>query len=149
MSHVTTISVEIRDLAALESACRELGAEFVRGQTSYRWYGRRVNDTPLPVGLTAETLGQCQHAIKVPGINYEIGVVETSPGRYTVAYDFFGSGGYSGHDGERLRTKFGHGLGKLVQMYGVHKATREGAKVGLRAVRHVTTDGSIRLTLSK
>jgi len=44
MSHVTTVKVEIKDLAALREACESIGLEFREGQKKYKWYGRFVGD---------------------------------------------------------------------------------------------------------
>lgn len=83
MSHVTTVEIEVRDLDALAEAAKRCGLELVREQRKYRWYGRSVGDTPLPHGFSVEDLGQCEHAITVPGSAhaYEIGVVRRRDGR--------------------------------------------------------------------
>lgn len=146
MSHVTTIALEISDLDALKAAVRELGAEFIEGKKTYEWYGSSVGDYPLPKGMTVEQLGKCDHVIKVPGVRYEIGVVRLPNGKYTLAYDFYGSGGV--HDGQMLLQKFGNNCQRLVQMYGVQKATREAQKKGHRVTRQITSDGSIRLSIT-
>lgn len=141
MSHVTTIKTEIRDLDALRAACSELGLDFMQGQRTYRWYGRVMGDYPLPDGITPEQLGHCEHAIRVPGAGYEIGVVKTARG-YTLMFDFWGPGA-------AIVKTLGQGLGQLVQMYGVEKTLREAQRAGLRAVRQTQADGSIRLVLQR
>ena len=60
MSHVVGVSCEVRDLDALEQACANKGATFVRDQKSHAYYGGARE--------------KCDHAIKVPGCTYEIGV---------------------------------------------------------------------------
>lgn len=147
MSHITTIAIEISDLDALKASVKELGAEFIEGKTTYEWYGRSVGDYPLPKGMTKEQLGKCSHVIKVPGVRYEIGVVRLPNGKYTLAYDFYGYDD-SSHDGHKLLQKFGPNCQRLVQMYGVQKATREAQKKGHRVTRQITSDGSIRLSIS-
>jgi hypothetical protein len=124
MSHVTSIDIEIRDLDALESAVGELGAAFIHGRTTYNWYGRHVGDYPLPAGFTQDQLGKCEHAIRLPGVNYEIGVVKNpvKEGTFTLLFDFYGQSG--AHDGEKLRKHFGDGLSRIKQMYGVHVAEK-------------------------
>ncbi len=119
MSHVESVETRILNLDALKAACENLGVEFREGQRKYEFFGRSVGDYPLPAGFTAEDLGKCDHAIHVPGVNYEIGVVRAkdgSPG-YSLLYDFWGSGGK--HDGTKLLEKFGKGLVKLVDRYSV------------------------------
>ncbi len=93
MSHVATIELQIKDLDALERACKTLGLELVRGQESYRWYGHHVGDYPLPAGFSAADLGKCNHAIRIPGVSsYEVGVVQRGDS-YTLLWDFYGSQG--------------------------------------------------------
>lgn len=112
-SHVATIDCEIRDLDALEIACRRLGLEFRHGQQTYRWFGEFVGDAPLPKGMTAEDLGKCDHAIAVPDNDraYEIGVRQNEDGTYTLAWDFF-NGGYGletivgGRDSKKLVAEY-------------------------------------------
>lgn len=119
MSHVEEVKTRVTDLGALKAACTRLGAEFVEGKKKYNWYGRSVGDYPLPAGFTADELGHCDHVVRIPGVNYEVGVVRAKDGKgYTMLYDFFGSQtGGKGHDGEMLRKRFGNGLTKLIDAY--------------------------------
>jgi hypothetical protein len=147
MSHVCTISIRIKSLDALKAAVAELGAEWREGQTRYKWYGHSVGDTPLPEGMTVADLGKCSHAIHVPGVNYEIGVVRNKDGDgYTLACDFFG--GYGEHDGGKLLQKFGEGCQKLTQIYAVQLTTLAAKKKGLTVARSLQADGKIALTIS-
>lgn len=150
MSHVTTIKIEIKDLNALIAACQEHGAIFVRDQKAYNWYGVSVGDYPLPAGITKDQLGKCDHAIKLPGVNYEIGVVRLPNGNYTLAYDFYGGDGpgYGRHDGHKLLQKFGDGCQKLVQSYAVHKATLEARKRGYTVTKKTLPNGAVKLTVN-
>ena len=119
MSHIVTESMVIQDLDALQAACSpESGLEFVRGQQTYRWYGRSVGDYPLPAGFTEADLGKCEHAIRVRGNSgaYEIGVVRRRdaegnvlPG-YQLSYDFW-NGGYG------LEKVAGKNCSTLKQLY--------------------------------
>jgi hypothetical protein len=145
MSHVATVSVVITDLNALKLAVAELGGQFVEGQKTYQWYGESVGDYPLPKGMTEEDLGKCDHVIRVPGVHYEIGVVKLKDGTgYTLAYDFYGSGGTD--DGQKLLQKFGDGCKKLTQMYSVHKASLLAKKQGYNVQRTTKANGKILLT---
>lgn len=149
MSHVTTIKTEIGDLEALRAAVEEMGAEWRHGQTTYEWFGEHLAYYPQPAGITKEQLGQCDHAIHLPDVNYEIGVVNLGYGRFTLAYDFFGSGaGGSKHDGQKLLEKFGENCGRLVQRYGVVKAEREARRRRLRTRRVHNPNGSIKLQIT-
>jgi hypothetical protein len=140
MSHITTIQTEIRDLDALKEACAELGVQFIEGQTTYQWYGAHMGDYPLPPDINREQLGRCAHIIQVPGVQYEVGVVQKANGHWTLAYDFWGPG-------QGLLKKFGENCGKLVQLYGVHKAMREAKRHGYQVQRRQHQDGSIQITI--
>ena len=131
MSHITTIKTEIRDLDALKGACAECGVAFIEGQTTYQWFGESVGDYPLPEGVTKEQLGKCSHAIRVPGVAYEIGVVQKPNGHWTLAYDFWGPG-------EGLLQKFGDGCRHLLLLYAVHKTVREDRKKGRHSAEPAT-----------
>lgn len=101
MSHVTTIDLLIKDLDALEKACAPLGLELRRGQKTFRWYGKWMNDygaedAAYKHGIAAKDYGKCDHAIAVKGNNhaYEIGLIKREDGKgYSLAWDFF-AGGY-------------------------------------------------------
>ncbi len=148
MSHVISVNVVIKDLHALEQACKELGLEFVRNQKKHAWYGKWVNDynqkdaTYLQSGIKPENYGKCEHAIRVPGSGYEIGVYTNPKGSgYILAYDNYGTG-------QVILQKLGAGLEKLKQLYAVHKASIEARAKGWIAQRTTLPNGSIRLTLS-
>jgi len=121
---------------------------FIRDKCTYNWYGRHVGDYPLPKGIARDQLGKCSHVIKIPGVNYEIGVVRLPDGKYTLAYDFYGYEGGEGHDGHKLLEKFGDKLGKLVQMYGVHKLTREAHRKGMQVQRMIDSKGYVHLKIA-
>lgn len=139
MSHVATVKTEVNDLGALKTAVEELGGVFVENQRTYRWYGRSMGDYPLPEGFTEAELGHCEHAIRVPGVGYEVGVVKKN-GTYRLLYDFWGPG-------EGLHEKFGTNLTRLTQMYGVHKATAEAKRKGFSVRRQTLPGGVIRLNI--
>jgi hypothetical protein len=151
MSHVTTVSIKIKDLQALKAAIKEFGAEWIEGRKEYNWWGVSVGDTPLPEGMTKEMLGKCDHVIKLPGVNYEIGVVKMPAGHYTLAYDSYDYGRGPNRvpaDGGKLLAKFGDGLKKLTQAYAVAKATIEAKAKGWIVNRQTLGNGAIKLTLS-
>jgi len=118
MSHVTTIDPhEHYDIPALKQMCKNQGWEWLEGQKTYKWFGKHVGDYPLPTGFTVEEMGTCDHAIRVPGANYEIGVVQKN-GQWKPIYDFW--------DGSLKRKlcadQSGENAGLLKQAYGVAKA---------------------------
>jgi len=102
MSHMAKIELKVKDISALQKACADCGYEFVHGQTSYEWYGRFVGDSPMPEGLNEQMLGKCDHAIKVPGATYEIGVIKTGE-HYELHCDQWRSGGLEGKSEKLLQ----------------------------------------------
>ena len=142
MSHVAIIEIEITDLAALAAACRRQGFAFRENQKTYKWYDRWEGDYPLPEGFSQEDLGKCDHAIQVPGADYEVGVVKARRRTgYQLLWDFWSQGG--------LTEKLGQKGEKLVQAYGVEKAKREARKQGFSVHETTREDGSVRLTLTR
>lgn len=140
MSHVATVKIEVRDLAALRATCAKLGLEFVEGQQTWKWYGRSVGDYPLPAGYTVEDLGKCAHAIRIPGNSraYEIGVVasRTKPGTYELMWDFW-QGGYG------IEAIVGKDAQTLKQRYAAEVARKHALRSGMRVTETVKSDGTI------
>lgn len=123
MSHISKIEVEIKDLEDLKKACARLGIEFDENQRTFRWYaGQR----------------QCECAIKVPGAQYEIGVIKEG-GKYCLLWDDFSAGG--------LRERLAKGAGKLKQAYAVERIRKEAILKGYRCNEAMTENG-IRLRLT-
>jgi hypothetical protein len=108
--HVVTVDVEIKSLGALKAACRRLGWQFKENCHSYRWWGSWVDDSPVPRHLFAteevyqrmiglprsqrqtemrELLDRPDHAIHVPGFDYEIGVFRIGD-QYQLSWDEVG-----------------------------------------------------------
>lgn len=127
MSHVVEVDISIQDLDALEEAAKMLGLELVRGQNTYRWFGRSVGDYALPAGYKVSDLGKCEHALRIPGDNkaYEIGVSKRRDGKpgYSLVWDFF-AGGYG------MEKKVGENCQKLEQAYTVALACRHYRRKG-------------------
>ncbi|MDY0314965.1 MAG: DUF1257 domain-containing protein [Bacteroidales bacterium] len=122
MSHIVEMDIEIKDLECLKTACDELGFTFIEGQTEYKWFGQWVGDSPMPDGLTVEDLGKCDHAIQIPGCDYEVGVVKKKKGVYTLQYDYWNSGG--------LEKKIGTNAGPIKQEYAAQVAIKEAKRKG-------------------
>lgn len=138
MSHMAHIATEFRDLEALKAACKRLGWEFLEDATSYRWYGLFVGDSPMPEGLTKDDLGRCEHAIRVPGAQYEIGLTRRGD-KWAAHWDWYEDGG--------LDKAMGRTGGPLKQAYAVEKAKIEARKNGHSVTEQRRADGSIRLTI--
>ncbi len=126
MSHVVTVSVEIRDLEAVKRLCANLGWTFQEGQTNYKWYGRWVGnytaaDSALNHGIKYEDLGKCDHAIKVPGCGYELGLKKVGE-EYKLLWDVYDSS---------LKQAMGGAAGeKFCQEYGLACVTMEAERNG-------------------
>ncbi len=142
MSHIVKIATEIRDVEAIKLACAELGLVFKENQKTYKWWGESVGDYPLPEGITKDELGTCEHAIGVNGTPWEIGLMRNKQTNgLRIVFDFYG------HQGAPLMAAIGKGGEKLLQMYGVHKATIEAKKRGL-LVSRAQLGQKIKLTVS-
>lgn len=127
MSHFVTIQTQIRDVAALEDACAELGLELLRNAEA-RGYANQTRRGDLVIRLK----GPYDIAA-----NRDTGAADAEP--YTLTTDWWG-----GH----VEKEVGPNYGRLLQLYGVHKTMREATKKRLRVTRRQETDGSIRLTLA-
>ena len=138
MSHITQINIEIKSLDALKAACERLGLRWIEGQTTYKWYGRFVGDSPMPQGFTVEDLGKCTHAIQVPGASYEIGVVIRN-GKTQLMWDFYSSGG--------LEKALGKGGEQLIQAYAIETAKLDALSQGYNCSEAVNEAGDIELTI--
>lgn len=148
MSHVVSVNVTVQDLQALERACTELGLTFLRDQKHHAWYGRWVNDYSrsdaayLQSGIKPENYGKCEHAIKVPGSNYEIGVYTNPKGKgYVLAYDNYSTG-------RVISEKLGAGLEKLKQGYAVALASMKAKAQGWIVSKSILPNGTVRLQMS-
>lgn len=159
MSHVVSIAIEFQDLDAIKAACRRLGWTFREGQGTYRWFGHWVDDSPVPRHLFAEEaeynrvvamsrdarrlymdqlLGHCEHAISVPGCDYEIGIQNVG-GKWVPVWDWFHAGG--------LHTVMGTNGGPLAQAYAVEKSKLEACRRGYPCTETATEDRTIFLDI--
>ena len=127
MSHFTTIQTQIRDVAALEDACAELGVELLRDAKA-RGFSGQSRDGELVIKLK----GPYDIAA-----NLKTGADENDS--YELATDW-----WDGHVEEEV----GQNYGRLIQLYGVHKTIHEANKKRLRVTRKQETDGTIKLTLA-
>ena len=151
MSHISSVTLKIRDLTALKAAVKDLGLIWAEGQRTYNWYGVSVGDSPIPEGMTKEMLGKCEHAIKLAGVNYEIGVVRLPAGHYTLGFDSWNCGtGPNGVpcDGGRIAQKLGDKLQKLVQSYAVNAATLAARAKGWCVQKQTLPNGTVKLSMT-
>ncbi len=122
MSHFTTIDTQIKDIDALRSACAELGLELLRDAEA-RGYGNQ------------RQRGDFVLRLKGP---YDVALHHQTDNTFGLTTDW-----WDGH----VEKEVGQNYGRLLQLYAVHKASREARKRGLSVQRALRTDGSIKLTI--
>jgi hypothetical protein len=122
MSHFTTIQTQVRDLEALRAACAELGLELCTDTQARGYNGNRVP-------------GEAVIRLKGP---YDIALNRQADGSFGMTTDW-----WNGH----VEREVGANYGRLVQLYGVHKATREARSKGYGVRRQALKDGSIKLSI--
>jgi hypothetical protein len=122
MSHFTEIKTQIKDIEALRSACQEMGLPLLQNTEARGYYENK-------------TKGDYVVRLKGP---YDIALNKQADGTFGLTADF-----YQGH----VEQEVGKGYGKLLQLYGVHKATLEARKKGLSVLRRHQPNGSIKLVL--
>ena len=88
--------------------------------------------------LSEDQLGKCDHAIKVPGALYEVGVVRKGKS-YILLYDEWVKGG--------LRNKLGENAGLLKQAYTIETLRKEARRKNYRFHESKMKQG-IRVTLT-
>jgi hypothetical protein len=150
MSHVANVEVEVTDLDVLKKACEALGIEFREGQRTWKWYGKwmddwNTSDAAVTNGYDPKLFGKGEHAIRVPGATYEIGVVKNPTGNgYRLIYDNYGS------EGRKISERLGGmKLTKLNAEYTATLSARQLRRKGFRVTRTVLTNGSIKLKALK
>jgi hypothetical protein len=124
MSHNEIIDLEVTDLKTLENTAKRMKGELILNAKTYKWYGRNVGDYPLPEGINVADLGKCEHKIKFPGINYEVGVIKsrTQAGAYELLWDFYDS---------QLKEKMGGSKAvAFKQHYTMEKETQAAYSIG-------------------
>ena len=144
MSHVTTGDLCITDLDAAEVVVNRLGGVLERGKTTFRWFGKWLDDWRDPdraaamKGFDPKTFGQCEHTIRLQdatGDDYEIGLVRRADGKgWDALYDVFGPG-------RRLEERFGLGCGRLKKELGVEMAMQRARRRGYRVQRLTNARG--------
>ena len=122
MSHFTTIKTQIKDIAALQSACKEMNLTLLTNAKARGYAGQ---------------IRQGDFVIKLNG-PYDIAVNRQPDSTYALTTDWW--------DGS-VEKEVGSNFGKLLQLYAVHKASAEARKKGLSVLRQPQRNGSIKLVL--
>ena len=123
MSHFTTIKTQIKDIEALRSACHEMGVSLLQSTDARGYYENRIKG---------------DYVIQLKG-PYDIAINRQPDGSFGLTADL-----WNGH----VEKEVGQDYGKLLQLYGVHKAMREARKRGHLVNRSQQKDGSIRLVIA-
>lgn len=123
MSHWTTVKTQIKDMAALDAACAELGLKLVHKGTARGYY-------------KSET---APWVIKVPQAKYDIKVNLDAQGNASLTTDWYGGS---------VASAVGEGFSKINQLYAVHKVSMEAVSAGNIVTRMEGVDGSINLEIS-
>ena len=134
MSHFTTIQTQIRDVAALEAACTELGVGLLHNAQA-RGYANQSRHGELVIRLK----GPYDIAANRPEGSDDNENHGDKPVAYELATDW-----WDGH----VEKEVGANYGRLLQLYGVHKTIREANRKRLRVTRKQDNDGTIKLTLA-
>lgn len=144
MSHTVKQQVKILNLDALAEAAKDCGMQLVLGKTKYKWYGRFMQDYPLPSGIAEKDLGKCNHCIEIPNDNqsYSVGVVkEKNSEEYSLLFDFWSGGG-------ALMSHIGPDANKLTQAYKKHVAYQF-VPEGFSIEENLQSDGTIEVSYVK
>lgn len=123
MSHFTTIKTQIKDVEALRSAVNELGLQLIPNSTARGFYQQTLKG---------------DYVIRLKG-PYDIAVNQQPDGTFGLTTDW-----WDGHVEREVGTNFG----RLLQLYGVHKASMEARKKGYSVLRNQQHNGSIKLILA-
>jgi len=123
VSHFTTIQTQIKDIEALRSAVNELGLKLIPNTTARGFINQTVKG---------------EFVIRLQG-PYDIAVNKQPDHTYGLTTDWW--------DG-KVEQEVGTNFGRLLQLYGVHKATIEARKKGYSVLRKQQPNGAIKLTLA-
>ena len=120
MSHISKIELEVKDLGTLRQACDRLGLKMIQNQTTFKWYGQEE--------------GRCDHAIRVPEAQYEIGVTRTG-NLYELQCDYWDPA---------IGKAIGQSGGILKQAYAIERTKTEARRKGYTVIEK-QTDSGVRL----
>ncbi len=126
MSHWTTIKTQIRDIPALRAAVAELGLTLEQDTEARGWAGNRKKG---------------EYVIRLKGA-YDVALNRNTEGAYDLDADW-----YTGKGGT-VAAEVGERFSKLVQLYGVHRATIAARQRGHQVTRSTGNNGQIRLVIT-
>lgn len=123
MSHFTTIKTQVKDIEALRLASTELGLLVLQNAHARGYNENRIKG---------------DYVIRLKG-PYDIAVQKQKDSSFGFTSDL-----WAGH----VEQEVGKNYGRLLQLYAVHKATKEARKKGHFVSRSTKQDGSIKLVIA-
>jgi hypothetical protein len=123
MSHFTTIKTQIKDIRAIQAACDELSLTLVQNAQARGYLGNQIAG---------------DYVIRLKG-PYDIAINQQPDRSFGLTADL-----WQGH----VEREVGKDYGRLIQLYGVHKASLEARKKGHLVKRSQQRDGSIKLVIA-
>jgi len=116
MSHVSKIEIEEKyDFNIIKQMCLDNKWKFCQGQTQFKQY----------YGST-----DCLHAIKIPGADYEIGVIKDEEGEWQLVLDEYMSGGLA-NVRARLKQSYGIATAKVTAKKNRYRFYERKSPVGI------------------
>jgi len=130
MSHLIQSVLQVKDIESLRKAAKILGGELEQSKVFTSYTGE---------------FNPCEYRIKLPGVNYQVGIVREGSA-FLLSHDPFG--GYGRHDGHKLVAAFGNGLSKLSEEYTAQVVTTQARKkIGWTVVRKRLKNGRLQLRM--
>lgn len=145
MSHLVSSTVIITDLDILKKTVASFGGlTWMEGQTQFKWYYQaraHLADSYVKEQNRQESqFGACEHAIRIKGSDYEIGVVKRKDGEgYSLVFDPI--------DGT-MTNKVGPACEKLIAAYSEEMIREWAAKNGFMLEQDTDAEGNIVLTMT-
>src|SRR5436305_6550020 len=123
MSRFATNKTQIKDIDALRSAVQEMGLSLLQKTTARGYYENNIKG---------------DYVVRLKG-PYDIAVNKQKDGTFDLTCDW-----WDGH----VEKEVGQNYGKLLQLYGVHKAIREAKRKGHLVQRRQQENGAIKLIIA-
>jgi hypothetical protein len=140
--HVVVVKTRIKSLETLRRAVQRMGGEFRENQRQYKWYGHWMDDyheqdAAYKQGIQVGNYGKCDHAIHIPNVDYEVGIVQKGE-EFTLIWDFI--------DGRLRDWMGGQEASKLTQLYNVELEKQKALENGYSVEERTEEDGTITIT---
>ena len=148
MSHVTATLCPITDIDCLKRVVAKTGLKWMEGQETYTFFGRFLDDwgkgnehrTARARGVDPSQYGKCEHAIRVPGGSYEIGVTKRQDGEgYSLVWDVW--------RGDHINKAIGKDGEILMASYNEEYISSYAQANGYMLQEEVNSDGNLVMTL--